>query len=460
MARGRYRHMIKSLIVIGDFFCLNIAYAVVCLWGGGFETGFAEKIIWLLLNLSYFPVYLFFGKVHELRILHVDRVLIKVSQAVLSHLAAFLLLIFFLQIDDIDSLVLIKFYLLLSVLLAVWWVGSRKLLKYFRRKGYNFKRVVIVGAGSMGTKLLDELRSDAGYGYKFMGFFDDNLALKKSLPNFQGDCSAVEAFTIENNVDEIYCALPMRQEEKITRLLKFAEAHTISFFMVPDVGRYIHRQLEFQLVGNVPVLSLHPEPLQNLFSRLLKRAFDLVFSSVVLICSPVIFIPIAIAVKLSSPGPVLFKQKRTGFKGKEFNCYKFRTMKVNADSDKVQATRDDPRKTRVGEFLRKTSLDELPQFINVFLGDMSVVGPRPHMVKHTHDYSQIIDKYMLRHLIKPGITGWAQVNGFRGETSELWQMEGRVKLDIWYLEHWSPTLDLFIIYKTIKNAVHGEKEAY
>ena len=261
MARGRYGHMIKSLIVIGDFFCLNLVYAIVCLWGGGLDGGFAEKIIWLLLNLSYFPVYLFFSKIHELRILHVDKVLIKVSQAVLCHLVTFLLLIFFLQIDEIRTIVLLKFYLLLSVLLASWWVGSRKALKYFRRKGYNFKRVVIVGAGAMGTKLLDELRSDAGYGYKFMGFFDDNLALRKSLPNFQGDCSAVEDFALKNEVDEIYCALPMRQEEKITRLLKFAEAHTISFYMVPDVGRYIHRQLEFQLIGNVPVLSLHPEPL-------------------------------------------------------------------------------------------------------------------------------------------------------------------------------------------------------
>ena len=452
--------MIKSLIIIGDFFCLNIAYAAVCLWGGGFEGGFAEKIIWLLLNLSYFPVFLFFGKVHELRILHVDRVLIKVSQSVLSHLAAFLLLIFFLQIDDISSLVLLKFYLLLSVLLAVWWVGSRKLLKYFRRKGYNFKRVVIVGAGAMGTKLLDELRSDAGYGYKFMGFFDDNLALKKSLPNFQGDCSAVEAFATANNVDEIYCALPMRQEEKITRLLKFAESHNISFFMVPDVGRYIHRQLEFQLVGNVPVLSLHPEPLQNIYSRMLKRAFDLAFSSVVLVCSPVIFIPIAIAVKLSSPGPVFFKQKRTGFRGKEFNCYKFRTMRVNAASDELQATRHDPRKTRVGEFLRKTSLDELPQFVNVFLGDMSVVGPRPHMVKHTHDYSKIIDKYMLRHLIQPGITGRAQGNRYRGETPEHRQLQRRVEYDVWYIEHWNFWLDIKIIILTVVNAFRGEKNAF
>ena len=421
MARGRYGHMIKSLIVIGDFFCLNIAYAVVCYWGGGFDGGFGVKIIWLLLNLSYFPVFSLFAKIHELRILHVDRVLIKVTQAVLCHLAVFLLLIFFLQIDNIGARVLLRFYLLLSVLLAVWWIGSRKLLKYFLRKGYN---------------------------------------LKKSLPNFQGDCSSVEDFVIENKVDEIYCALPMRQEEKITRLLKFSEASNISFYMVPDVGRYIHRQLEFQLVGNVPVLSLHPEPLQNIFSRFLKRVFDLLFSSIVLVCSPIIFTPIAIAVKLSSPGPVFFKQKRTGFKGKEFNCYKFRTMKVNANSDQLQASRHDPRKTRVGEFLRKTSLDELPQFINVFVGDMSVVGPRPHMVKHTQDYSKIIDKYMLRHLIKPGITGWAQVNGYRGETRELWQMERRVEYDVWYIEHWNFWLDIKIIFLTVVNAFRGEKNAF
>ncbi len=459
MERGRYGHMIKSLIVVGDFLCLNIAYALTCLWSDP-SDGFAAKIIWLLLNLSYFPVFLFFAKIHELRILHVDRVLIKVSQAIISHLAAFLLLLFFLQIDDIRAIVLLKFYLLLSFLLAAWWVGSRKLLKYFRRKGYNFKKIVIVGAGSMGTKLLDELRSDAGYGYKFMGFFDDNVALKKSLPHFQGDSLSVEKFVIDNKVDEIYCALPMSQEEKITRLLKFSEANNVSFYMVPDVGRYIHRQLEFQLVGNVPVLSLHPEPLQNIFSRILKRTFDLVFSILFLICSPVIFIPIAIAVKLSSPGPVFFTQKRTGFKGKEFKCYKFRTMRVNSNSDKVQASRHDPRKTRVGEFLRKTSLDELPQFWNVLKGDMSIVGPRPHMIKHTQDYSKIIDKYMLRHLIKPGITGWAQVNGYRGETRELWQMERRVEYDVWYIEHWNFWLDLKIIFLTVVNAFRGESNAF
>lgn len=176
--------------------------------------------------------------------------------------------------------------------------------------------------------------------------------------------------------------------------------------------------------------------------------------------SPIVLIPVSIAIKLSSPGPIFFKQLRTGFRGKEFYCYKFRTMKVNKDADTKQATKKDPRKTKVGEFLRKTSIDELPQFFNVWRGDMSVVGPRPHMLKHTKDYSALIDKYMLRHTIKPGITGWAQVNGFRGQTDHLWQMEKRVEYDVWYAENWNFFLDLKIIFLTVWNVFRGEKNAY
>lgn len=173
-----------------------------------------------------------------------------------------------------------------------------------------------------------------------------------------------------------------------------------------------------------------------------------------------IYLIIGTAIKITSPGPIFFKQKRSGEAGKEFWCYKFRSMRVNKDSDTMQATKNDPRKTKLGNFLRKSNIDELPQFINVLLGSMSVVGPRPHMLKHTEEYSKLVDKYMVRHLIKPGITGWAQINGFRGETKELWQMEGRVERDIWYLEHWTFMLDLYIIYKTVKNLIRGDKEAY
>ena len=211
----------------------------------------------------------------------------------------------------------------------------------------------------------------------------------------------------------------------------------------------------------VPITVLRMVPIQRYRHKFVKRTFDIVFS-LCFLCT--LFIPILIIVtiitKMTMPGPIFFKQKRNGLNDKEFYCYKFRSMKVNADADKVQATKDDPRKTKWGNIMRKTSIDELPQFINVLMGDMSVVGPRPHMLKHTEEYSKLINKYMVRHLVKPGITGWSQVTGYRGETKELKDMEGRIRGDIWYIEHWSFWLDLYIIYKTVANAIHGEKNAY
>lgn len=207
----------------------------------------------------------------------------------------------------------------------------------------------------------------------------------------------------------------------------------------------------------LPISSLSREVVH----KSLKRIFDVLFSLIILIVfMPLITIVVAIAIKLSSKGPVFFVQKRTGLENREFDCYKFRSMRVNRYAHLLQAKKDDTRKTKVGEFLRKTNIDELPQFWNVLKGDMSVVGPRPHMVKHTRDYSALIDNYMQRHEIKPGITGLAQVRGFRGETKELHQMMGRVRLDIWYIQNWSLMLDLSIVLKTIKNVLKGERCAY
>ncbi len=223
----------------------------------------------------------------------------------------------------------------------------------------------------------------------------------------------------------------------------------------------MNRVFELHNVGAVSMLTTRNNPLKNAFNRAIKRIFDVLFSSCVLLfLFPLVFIPVAIIIKITSPGPIFFKQLRTGYRGRDFMCWKFRTMHVNADSDKLQATKDDPRKTKFGDFLRRSSIDELPQFINVLKGDMSIVGPRPHMLKHTADYSKLIDKYMVRHMIKPGITGWAQVNGYRGQTEALWQMERRVEYDVWYIENWTFILDLKIIVRTVLNAVQGEKNAF
>ena len=202
-------------------------------------------------------------------------------------------------------------------------------------------------------------------------------------------------------------------------------------------------------------------PLHIRYNRIIKRTFDLVISTVAL-CTlfPVICLVVGIIIKLTSPGPIFFIQKRTGKDGKDFLCYKFRSMVMNQDADKVQATADDPRKTPFGNFIRNTSIDEIPQLINVFLGDMSLIGPRPHMVKHTDMYSKLIANYMDRHAVKPGITGWAQVTGLRGETKELYLMERRVEADIWYIQNWSLLLDLKIVFKTISTILSGDKNAY
>ncbi len=224
---------------------------------------------------------------------------------------------------------------------------------------------------------------------------------------------------------------------------------------------YLHRSMTFGEIGPMTVVKLREEPLANPVNAVLKRCFDILLSLLFLVTLyPVIWCFVAIGTRLSSPGPVLFRQTRTGYKGKPFTLYKFRSMRVNADADKVQATADDPRKTRFGDFLRRTSLDELPQFINVLKGDMSIVGPRPHMELHTEKYTQLVDEYLVRHMVKPGITGWAQVNGCRGETPTTESMAERVRHDIWYIEHWSLGLDLEIIIKTVFQVFRGDRQAY
>jgi exopolysaccharide biosynthesis polyprenyl glycosylphosphotransferase len=208
-------------------------------------------------------------------------------------------------------------------------------------------------------------------------------------------------------------------------------------------------------------MTLRNEPLENIVNRFVKRLFDIGFSTLVFILFLWWFIPlIALIIKLTSKGPVFFIQERSGIKNKSFNVIKFRTMYVNDDAHYKQATKYDERITPIGKFLRSTSLDEMPQFINVLTGQMSVIGPRPHMLKHTEEYSKIIDKFMVRHLVKPGITGWAQVNGYRGETKEVEDMEGRVRADVWYIENWSFTLDIKIIILTIINLLRGEENAF
>ena len=356
------------------------------------------------------------------------------------------------------------FYIVLILVIVSYRLAFRYFLELYRKQGGNVRKVILIGSHENMQELYHAMTDDPTSGYRVLGYFEDFPSDRyPSDVSYLGHPQEVNNFLKQNvgRVDQLYCSLPSARSAEIVPIINYCENHLVRFFSVPNVRNYLKRRMHFEMLGNVPVLSIRREPLELLENRIVKRTFDIVCSTLFL-CTifPFIYIIVGVAIKMSSPGPIFFKQKRSGEDGKEFWCYKFRSMRVNAQCDTLQATEHDPRKTRIGEIIRKTSIDELPQFINVFKGDMSIVGPRPHMLKHTQEYSLLINKFMVRHFVKPGITGWAQVTGYRGETKELWQMEGRVMRDIWYIEHWTFLLDLYIMYKTVYNAIHGEKEAY
>ncbi len=456
--KRQYGQFIRWIFIAIDFVVLNVSYIATCLLTDIQHQPFYGKPVWLMLNLSFLVVVFVLSTLHDKRVVYIDRVLMLLLKYMLLHVVIFLMLLSF--VDEVISWKTIAlFYTIFALSLATWWIVSRKLLKWYRSKGFNYKKIVIIGGGTSGAgmRLMQQLKEDEGYGYHIVGFFDDEPV--KDLNAYRGGVNELESFIEKNSIDEIYCAIPENERQELQHIINVAERNAIDFYYVPQFSKYISRRFEIETFGAVPVMSIHPHPLQNPLNKAIKRGFDLLVSSFVLLWSPIVFLPIAIGVKLSSPGPVFFRQERTGYRGKSFQCLKFRSMRVNDKSDTLQATKDDPRKTKFGNFIRKTSLDELPQFINVFKGDMSIVGPRPHMVQQTHEYSELIDKYMLRHTIKPGITGWAQVNGFRGPTDELWKMEKRVELDVWYTENWNFMLDIKIMFLTVFNAIRGEKNA-
>ena len=305
------------------------------------------------------------------------------------------------------------------------------------------------------------MENDPTNGFKVLGYFAEESRPNVTESGYLGKPEEAVAYINEHLLHNVYCILPPSDNNLINVIMNTCAQNMVRYYHIPDSFNYQRHTMSLSLMNGTPVFSLHNEPLAQPGNRIIKRTFDFIVSSIFLLTIfPFVYLIFGLLIKLTSPGPVFFKQKRSGLNSKDFYCYKFRSMRVNVDSDKLQATKDDPRKTRIGEFMRRTSIDELPQFINVWLGNMSIVGPRPHMLRHTEQYSQLISSYMVRHFAKPGITGYAQVTGFRGETSELWQMEGRVQKDIWYIEHWTFALDLFIIWKTVYNAIHGEENAY
>lgn len=333
------------------------------------------------------------------------------------------------------------------------------LLKWLIRTSKHKKKIIIIGISTNSVYFKEFLKKHTEYGYVVLGFFANktNISTEKILGNY----SDIEIFVQNNDVDEIICSLEKVDKATLDSIIKFAENNLIPIKFIPDSSSALGYNFVLTYLELIPLLLIRKNPFDELSNKYLKRVFDIWFSLVIITFVLSWLVPIiALFIVLDSKGPVFFVQKRNGLNNTPFKCLKFRTMRVNDQAHTLQATRNDPRITKAGAFLRKTSLDELPQFFNALWGNMSIVGPRPHPLKLTEEYSQKVDRYMVRQTVKPGITGLSQVMGYRGETKELYQMKMRARVDRFYIENWSFYLDLKIIAFTILSVVKKDENAY
>lgn len=458
-----YSRVIKVMIFVIDFWLINLAFVLARKAGlsnnlsiDQFESFFLIfGLIWIIAG--------FFTKIYRVDTTSLMRnISINLLSAFIIHVLIIGVILNFTHIYNIQPEFLLYIYGLSATSIVGFRILHKLSLKYYQYKGFDQHRVVIIGATGSGAAL-SRYFTENELGYQLAGFFDNNSchfqAMKDKIVGSL-DPISIKKFCLERRISEIYFALPHSNKELLHEISKFADDNFIYFRIAPDFGELIQDNGNIFLINSIPVMTTRKEPLGISINAFLKRIFDIVFSSAVILTIFPILVPIiALAIRIDSPGPIFFKQLRPGKKNKLFDCYKFRTMRVNNNAE-LQATKNDSRITKVGSFLRKTSLDEFPQFFNVLLGNMSVVGPRPNMISQLEEYSKKIQNYKVRHFVTPGITGYAQVNGFRGETREIELMEKRVEYDVQYIENWSLALDVKIIFLTVWNIVKGEKNAY
>lgn len=451
-SNNQSNRIIKWLVMAGDFIVLNVLMLAFAKWHWRMDTwGIGRVEIYVLVNnIALMLAMLQFSTIIHLRLVNSGEILRRmVGMTSLQAVLAYLLLKVFAYDLPIGWLI-VEIGSAFMVCLIVKRLAERWLIKLYREAGRNTRMVTLVGQDSELEAIEEKLMNDATLGYKILEHYPQ-------VEEFVAKIGRPEELKLG---EELYLCISRKEKDIIRKISKLCDSQVVRFYYVPVSVETIGLNLKREMLDDMEIFTTYENPLQNSINRFIKRVFDIVMSTIFLIPTAFILPILWIIIKIQSPGPLFFKQKRTGLDGKEFVMLKFRSMHVNKDADRLQATKDDPRKYPFGNFMRKANIDELPQFWNVLKGDMSIVGPRPHMLAHTEMYSQLIDKYMVRHFVKPGVTGWAQVTGFRGETKELWQMEGRVRRDIWYMEHWTIWLDIRIIWLTAKTIFIHDKNAY
>ncbi|UGU17844.1 undecaprenyl-phosphate glucose phosphotransferase [Sinomicrobium kalidii] len=444
---GRYSRYIKPINYFMDLFVINLLALLL-------PINFFHPYLFLTyLSLAWVVISLKTEFYDVQRYAKFTRVLSLIFQQFVFFFLVLYAFIGFFKQPNISRLILAEYFALTFFIISFLKILTYFLLLRYRAffKG-NIRRVVVVGNNKKTQQLIDVFNSRLEFGYEFKKQF--SLLGATNLTTFFD-------YVIENDIDEIYCSIAEVKDKELSELIDFSDNNLKMLKFIPDNKNIFAKKLKFEYYDYIPILSLRDIPLDDPINAFVKRLFDLVFSAFVIVFLLSWLTPLlALIIKMESSGPVFFRQRRHGINSREFYCYKFRSMAMTEDADKKQATKNDMRITRVGRFIRRTSIDELPQFYNVFLGQMSVVGPRPHMVKHTNLYGQQIDKYMVRHFVKPGITGLAQIRGYRGEIETETDIINRVKFDIFYIENWSLALDIKITGQTVLNAFRGEEKAY
>lgn len=443
---------IKRIVIFGDFVLLNLMLYIFSQWHQGmnvWDWGML-RLFFLTANLALILSEWHGNTIIHRRLVSAGDILKRVTQLItLDTLLTYLLLrgvgfnarVGYL-VMDLGAVMIVTMILLRFI--------ERSIIKWYRQTRGNTRSITFIGNDPELENVKKKLMNNPTLGYRIVAEYKD-------VGEFITRVNENEKLDLG---DELYLCASRREKDVIKRISHLCDQRLVSFFYIPMSVESLGINLKREMLDDIDIYTTYEQPLQVPVNRLLKRFCDVVISLFFLVIAALFFPFIWLMIKIQSPGPIFFKQQRTGLDGKTFTMYKFRSMHVNAKADEQQCTKNDPRKFKFGSCMRKLSIDEVPQLWNVLKGDMSIVGPRPHMLAHTNEYSHLIDKYMVRHFVKPGITGWAQVTGFRGETKELWQMEGRVKRDIWYMENWSIWLDARILWLTLKAMLVHNENAY
>jgi len=455
--------MMKWIVMIGDFVLMN---AIILLfyhfhWRMAQWSQNSLNIFILVSNIALILSQARFPVIIHLRLVNTAEFSRRlVGLTAMQVIVTYLLLKVFSFHLPVERL-LLELGTVYVVLLFFKRLAERWIVKLYRLAGRNFRSVTLVGNDPNLEYVYQKLKNDLTLGYRIVGYYGDaEIEGESRLGTMNDFINSLDEPDKLQWGDELYICTLRKNSDLIRRVSNLCDHHLTRFYYVPVSVESIGLNLKSTMIEELEIYTTYENPLQNSLNRIIKRLFDIVFALIFLIPVALLFPFIFVITKWQSPGPIFFKQLRTGLDGKSFFCYKFRSMHVNKEADTMQATKDDPRKFPFGNFMRRTNIDELPQFWNVLIGEMSVVGPRPHMLTHTEMYAKLIDKYMVRHFVKPGVTGWAQVTGFRGETKELWQMEERIRRDIWYMEHWSFWLDIRIAWMTLKTIFIHDENAY